>query len=412
MGLFESIASSIQNIFANKMRSLFTMFGIIIGVASVILITSIGNGFRNTMTGFFEDMGLDEIQIFHTSETRQIEWHERLNLSDAEFLRNHSNILAVSTNASVTYQNAIDIIGTTDRRAVQLLGVDEYRQLFRSGPDIIYGRHIVATDVINMSNVIVIDESFSRSVFGITNSVGRTMEISTNLGNQTFTVVGILESNDMFAMIDIFEMPYEARVPITLVQSFQNLGNVVGSIDVRVINTDTIHSTGDDIIRLLEIRKNAPDIFNSSSIASTLNEVDAVITVFTVFLTLVASISLLVGGIGVMNIMLVSVTERTKEIGIRKSLGATTHSIVFQFLVEAAILTAIGGTIGIILGYLGGIVVAYIANILVNLELVPSIDVPTIGVIVLISASIGLLFGVYPARKASKLDPVESLRFE
>ena len=411
MNILETISSAISSIRSNKMRSAFTMFGIIVGIASVMMITSVGDGFRNTMTGFFEDMGLDEIQIFNTNNVRPVEWHERLNFSDADFLRSHPSVLAASARLQTTIPSAVTVLGTTDMRAIQLLGRDQYDQIF-SGPDLIYGRHIGYSDILAAAPVVIIDESFSNSVFGTSYSIGRTLEVRTNQGTRNLEVIGVLESNDMFEMMDIFEMPFEARVPITYVQNLVNWGNEVGSIFVRVHDTDLIHHTGEQIINLLEIRKDAPDVFNAFSMASALTEVDAVIGVFTVFLTLVASISLVVGGIGVMNIMLVSVTERTKEIGIRKSLGASTHSIVFQFLIESAVLTAIGGMIGIILGYAGGLLIGQLVYILLNMTLIPTINIQTVLIIVTISAFIGILFGVYPAKKASKLDPVESLRFE
>ncbi|MCL1996738.1 MAG: ABC transporter permease [Defluviitaleaceae bacterium] len=414
MPILETISSAVASILANKMRAAFTMFGIVVGIASVMLITSVGDGFRNTINAQFEDMGLDEIQLFHTGAARPIEWHERMVMDDAEFLRNHQNLTAVTTLASTTFNNAVDILTSNDPRAVQLMGVDQYRQFF-SGPTIIYGRPIMAPDVATGSNVIIIDEHFSMAAFGRSNSVGQTLNIRTpNAGTQAFTVIGIFEGSDAFALMEMFQMPFETEVPITTVQRLQGIGEVVGQIRVQVgyEYRPAIHGIGDNLIRIMEIRKNADDIFNAFSMASVLNEVDTIITIFTVFLTIVASISLMVGGIGVMNIMLVSVTERTREIGIRKSLGATNFNIVFQFLLEASILTAIGGAFGIVIGYAGGIGVGYLTYLILDLSLVPTVDIVTIAVIVAISASIGLLFGVYPARKASKLDPVESLRFE
>ena len=413
MPILETISSAISGIFANKMRAAFTMFGIIVGISSVMLITSVGDGFRNTINAQFEDMGLDEIQLFHTSAERAIEWHERLTMDDAYFLRSHQNLDAVTTRAGVTYQNAVDVLGTSDPRSVQLIGVDQYNLLF-SGPTLIHGRQIMVQDVIAGANVIIIDEHFSEAVFGRPNSVGQTLHIRTNAGTQAFTVIGIFESTDNFALMEMFQMPFEANVPITVVQRLQGLGDVVGHIRVRVgyEHRPAIHQIGDNLIRIMEIRKDADDIFNAFSMASALEDVDSIISIFTIFLTIVASISLVVGGIGVMNIMLVSVTERTREIGIRKSLGATNQNIIFQFLLEASFLTAIGGAIGIILGYLGGVGIGHVAYLILNLELVPVVGIMTVALIVGVSAFIGLLFGVYPAYKASKLDPVESLRFE
>ena len=413
MNFFEIISSALHSIRASKMRSAFTMFGIVVGIASVMMITSVGDGFRNTMTGFFEDMGVDEIDLWHTSNVRPIEWHERMTTADARFLADHPNVSAVTANAAFTNFRAVDVLNG-DPRAVAFRGIDQYRQLF-SGIDLIAGRHINASDVASVAQVIIIDESFANRVFGTSNPyqvLGNTIDMRTHRGVMGFTVIGMLESNDMFEMMDMFDMPMDVFVPLSWVQLMQNLGDVVGGVSVRVYDTDIIHQTVPQLVHLMEVRKDAPDVFNASSMASALQEMDAVIGVFTVFLTMVASISLLVGGIGVMNIMLVSVTERTREIGIRKSLGATTHSIVFQFLIEAGVLTAIGGMIGIVFGYVGGLGVGQLVYTLLNMVLIPTLHVQTVVVIVTISALIGIGFGVYPARKASKLDPVESLRFE
>lgn len=412
MKLSETLLFAINSITSNKMRTMFTMFGIIVGIASVMLITSVGDGFRNTMHGFFEDMGLDEIQVFHTSALRPIERAENMTNDEAEFLRHHPNIMAVTTQSNVTFQNSVEILESSDMRAAQLQGRDQYFQLF-SGPTLIQGRHISPQDIVAVANVAIINENTALAVFGTTyNIIGREIEIRREGGTISLTIIGLYESEDAFALGNLFELPFEIVVPISLVQQLNNLGTIIGNLVVRVYDTSVIHQMGDNIINMIEIRRGAEDIFNSFSMASALEETDAVIGVFTVFLTMVASISLIVGGIGVMNIMLVSVTERTREIGIRKSLGATRGNIVFQFLVEASVLTIVGGIAGVFLGYLGGLGVGRLAYILINMELVPSINFATITIIVLISGSIGLLFGVYPALKASKLDPVESLRFE
>lgn len=411
MNLIETIRTALSSITANKMRAAFTMFGIVVGIAAVMLITSVGDGFRNTINDQFEGMGLDEININHTSATRPIEWHERMTLEDAEFLRQVPNLQGVTTRSTATYQNAVSVLGTTDRRAVQLIGQDQYAQFF-SGPTLVEGRHLMAQDVINVASVILIDEVFARAYFGTTQVIGREIEVRTHLGPQLFTVIGVFEGNDAGMFADMFEMPFEATVPISMVQRLHNQGDRVAQIRVRLEDSAAIHWMGDNIVNLLEIRKGAPDIFTTFSTAAALSQVDAVIGIFTTFLVMVASISLLVGGIGVMNIMLVSVSERTREIGIRKSLGATSGSITAQFLLEAAVLTAMGGLVGIGLGYLGGIGVGQLAYTLMGLNLTPVLNVATVVVIVSLSAGVGILFGVYPARKASKLDPVESLRFE
>ena len=411
MNILELIKASIDSIKANKMRASFTMFGIIVGITSVMMITSIGDGLRSTINSQFEDFGLDEITISHTSAVRPIGWHERLNLSDAHFLRNHHEISHVTSIHNMTIQNAIYELGTTDVRAVQLQGSDGYRGFF-AGSTLIEGRHINQVDVYNRNFVAIIDESAANSIFGTVHALGRMLEIRTSSGTRFFEVIGILESDDSMQMVEMFRMPFEIRVPITITQELSNIGDVVSEIIVRLYDENLVNSLAPSLINIIETRKNAIDVFQANSPANMAAIIGDVIGLFTVFLTAVASISLLVGGIGVMNIMLVSVTERTREIGIKKSLGATNTTIQLGFLIEAMVLTLIGGITGIILGLSGAIGIGYLVYVLIDLELIPVIDITIISVIVLISASIGLLFGVYPARKASMLDPVESLRFD
>ncbi|MCL1925200.1 MAG: ABC transporter permease [Defluviitaleaceae bacterium] len=411
MNIFDLFSASFESIKANKMRAGFTMFGIVVGIMSVVMITSIGDGLSNTIDDQFADFGLDEITISHTSAVREIEWHERLNKSDAEFLRNHPEISHVTINSNTTFQNAIDQIGTTDMRAAQLQGVDEYRAFF-SENSLIRGRNITYLDVLNRNHVAIIDQMAAFSIFGTEYVLGRTLEIRTNSGMRSFEIVGILEADDAMGLMEMFEMPFEIRVPITIVSDLSNSGNVVGNIRVRLYNRDNVQYIAPNLINLLELRKNAQDIFQTQSTAGMLEQIGDIVSLFTIFLTVVASISLLVGGIGVMNIMLVSVTERTREIGIKKSLGATNNTIQMQFLIEAATLTVLGGIIGIILGLSGGALIGMLVYLLLDLTLMPTVDLIMITIIVLISASVGLLFGVYPARKASLLDPVESLRFD
>jgi len=411
MSIFESISSALLGIWGNKMRAVFTMFGIVVGISSVIMIISVGDGFRSSINEQFEEFGLDEIEIYNTSETRPVEWHERLRTNDAEFLREHNDILVASSVYSQTFLDSVEIIGSNDRRGLTLTGVDEYAYLL-SGPDLVYGRHIFEQDVINASNVIIIDEVFSKEVFGVENGVGRELEIQTPFGSKTFTVIGIVEGQESNEFTSMFDLPLEAKVPITVVQNMYGVGDVVNQIIVRVADRDNIFTIGNNIIRLLEISNNTEDVYEMYSISSTINQVNSIISLFTMFLTLVAGISLLVGGIGVMNIMLVSVTERTKEIGIRKALGAANKNILLQFLLEASILTGIGGAVGVMFGYIGAVITSTVATILLDMLIVPTMSFTVVTFVVLISASLGIIFGVYPAAKAAKLDPVDSLRFE
>jgi len=202
------------------------------------------------------------------------------------------------------------------------------------------------------------------------------------------------------------DFPTTLLMPITYLQRIMNTHDRVDSIFVNASSLDRLEETAEEVYRLLSLKHGNENRYNVNPLMNQLDFINDIIGMVTGFVGLVAFISLAVGGIGVMNIMLVTVTERTREIGIRKALGATDGNIQFQFLVEAMILTATGGTIGIMLGYYGGFALGSL------IDIAPAVDIFTVIITVVASSLIGIVFGVYPARKAAKLDPIEALRYE
>ena len=203
-------------------------------------------------------------------------------------------------------------------------------------------------------------------------------------------------------------MPLYLALPLTTMKKLNPTVAVMNSLTVQVTNKDAIDSVSNRMVRLLENRHDTvgEDMYTATNFLQALDQVDSVLGLFVNFIAAVAGIALLVGGIGVMNIMLVSVTERTREIGTRKALGATTNTILFQFLMEAVILTLIGGIIGLVIGIL-------LANGIASaLDIVPTITLGSVILVLLFSTAVGVFFGIYPARKAAKLDPIEALRYE
>jgi putative ABC transport system permease protein len=276
-----------------------------------------------------------------------------------------------------------------------------------------YGRTINDADMENEAAVAVVSENFAMAVFGTTNCIGEVIPLTDWMSAFEIKVVGVLESDESSNVDALFAWYQEMYVPLSLVQNmFFNGSTNVGNITVKVTDADRIDQIGENIVRLIELNHDNEDKYQVSTNQDAMGEMDAVIGIFTMFMGVVASISLLVGGIGVMNIMLVSVTERTREIGIRKSLGATNMNIQFQFLIEALILTSLGGVVGMGLGYLGGMGFGAVASMVTPMGLTPRISVSTVMLVVSISMGIGIVFGVYPAAKAARLDPIEALRFE
>jgi len=389
------------------------MFGIIVGIGSVMMIVSVGEGYRVSINREFEAMGIDVVTISTTTRDGQhrIETHDLLTLDDVETLRQYADLLDVTASISFNFWEGIERIDGEMNNA-RLTGRDD--AYFRMNNSVfVYGRPLVPQDLLANAQVAVINEDDALLIFGRANVVGETIDISDWGGGLTLTIIGVIESTPMTAMSAVFSNTRDFYVPITLVQSRYNGGaRTVNNISIQVADIDRIPQISENAIRIIEFDRGTEGRYSAQSMMDILTEIDGIIGIFTMFMSVVAAISLLVGGIGVMNIMLVSVTERTREIGIRKSLGATNWNITFQFLIEAVILTAIGGAIGIMFGFGGGMMFSLGATIMTGMPLDPYISVATIAGVVMISALIGIVFGVYPASKAAKLDPIEALRFE
>ncbi len=399
MNFFESVSSAFSSIMGNKMRSILTALGIIIGVAAVIMITAIGMGFQQSVRDDFEKLGLDGLYI-NVRYDKEVKFSDYLKLEDCDLIKQHPNVSYVAPSFSSVGSAHLKNEEETER--LYITGTnDKYR--FVQNIELKHGRFLTQNDVDNRSQVIVIDENLSKKVFGRANGVGGKIKVEFWFGSVDLTVVGITKSEEYGVM---FNMSSEGFVPVTTMMDLWGGAITIDTIYVMTKNKEIMDTTALELNKLLEISHNTKDVYNVNRIFQGVDTIYQVLDGITAFVGLVAFISLIVGGIGVMNIMLVTVTERTREIGIRKSLGATNGNIRFQFLVEAMILTGIGGIIGIIIGYAGafGIGTAFKIN--------PSIDVLIVLVSVVVSCGIGVCFGVYPAGKAAKLDPIEALRYE
>jgi putative ABC transport system permease protein len=279
---------------------------------------------------------------------------------------------------------------------------------YASSDPIIKGRYFNDNDYYSANKVCVITESSARQLFGTTNVIGMTMEMNMYGISQDFTIIGIRQDNaSMFSsMLGTDSISMEC--PLTVVSD--SYGFTVTINDLLIISDGAEYATevAEKSVRLMENRhgvrgKSAIEVENFNDYMSQISQILGYITIFVVF---VAAISLLVGGIGVMNIMLVSVTERTREIGIRKALGARTGSILLQFLAESALISLLGGMIGIILGVFGAVGVCSL------LGFTASVNAVTVLGASVFSSAVGIFFGIYPARKAARLSPIEALRHE
>jgi len=387
------------------------MLGIIIGIGSVIMITSVGDGVRVTIFEALDNIDRRVIQIWQQSGGLEY----RLTFDDAEAIARLDGIEGITM---ITETWGFELERRDGRtRSSSIAGLDGNYNLIEQ-VHIQLGRFIDHVDVENHLRVAVITPQTAFEVFGFLNVVGEQLELEFWGGSETFTVIGVLEGElEQGAMEAGMAMGSPltrglAVVPLTTLNDILGRNDVIDFVGASVSPyVDTVQMAR-VITTLLDMRHGVEDYYFAQSMETQFDLIDTVFVAVTAFVAFVAGISLFVGGVGVMNIMLVTVKERTREIGIRKSLGATNGNIKFQFVLEAITLTMMGGGIGIVLGFFLAGFAADIVAAGMGSEVNPMISMANIGVAFFVSTIIGLVFGVYPASKAAKLDPIEALRYE
>ena len=388
MKIYSILKSALKSIMTNKLRSSLTMLGLIIGIASVIILVGIGDGATTNVTEEVQSLGTDIITVNITSEDSSLEYNT---LEELEELDNISSIAPYkNVSATLTRNNT-----TTSQSNIMAVN-DNY--LTKTNTKLQNGRRISIIDIENKSKVCILGSEVATTLFSLTNPVGENIKINGDI----YTVIGLLEEQGTSMGNDIDNI---VLIPITSA-SYLGEDTNINNIYVKVEDENKINTT----INLLEnyIRQNleiSSDYYSVSSQDSVIDTMENVTNTLSLLLGGIASISLIVGGIGVMNVMLVSVTERTKEIGIRKSLGAKRQDILFQFLVEALVLSIIGGIIGVIVGIIGG-------TLAENFDFSFNLNITIVIVAFISSAVIGLIFGIFPAYRAGKLNPIDALRTE
>lgn len=405
--IYEYVKMAIQNIRANKGRSFLTMLGIIIGIASVIAIVSIGEGTKNQMNSEINDAGGGQIYISCSSDAQMDD--EWILPGDIEAVRELDSVEGVSisesyTGETVTGKGNFELMVTAEGQDARLINNAVMK----------HGSYFGEMEVEEAKNVCVISDTDAKRLFGTDDVVGMSLDITCYDLTKTFRILGVTtqKENGTFVSYTYEGMPISINVPYTAMDDFTGNMDYFYSMTVQADKSLDSQKVADEIIRILEKRHQSAgeDYYRVESFQDVMKTMNEMLGMVTAFISFVAGISLLVGGIGVMNIMLVSVTERTREIGIRKSLGAKTSSIMLQFLAEAAILTAIGGIIGILLGIAGAFGICTVISSGMGMTIQPGISMSTILVATLFSCAVGVFFGIYPARKAAKLSPIEALR--
>ncbi|MCM1144876.1 MAG: ABC transporter permease [Blautia sp.] len=403
--IWEYIKIALMNIKSNKGRSVLTMLGIIIGIASVIMIMAVGNGVKGQINDELESIGsgLIELYLDTTLDTTTM----RFSQDDFDYIFERVEHVKGVTPVMGGWGTAEGPKGNFE--ASVSAGNEGLQYYSGNGGPVIKGRYFTRADAESGNRVCVIPESSAVHMFGTTDVVGLSFELTLYGITQEFTIVGIREDTATSFVNSGSSMTVNIELPLAVMgNDFYYYIEEFSDMIIFAESTDYCTEVAQNAVKLLESKYDARGegqiiVQNISDMSA---EFDSILSIITLFISFVAAISLLVGGIGVMNIMLVSVTERTREIGIRKALGARTGSILLQFLAEAGIITLLGGIIGIILGIMGGGLLCSVVGVSAKTQ------ISTIIGATLFSSAVGIFFGIYPARKAARLSPIEALRHE
>lgn len=402
MHFTENIQQAFKSLAANKLRSILTMIGIIMGVFSVVSIMAIGNAAKVFMEAEFNKLGANTIMLqYKTSNLSNNDLFTQRDLEIiVEALPEIENISASNNEYGVVK------IGEKSRGASVLGTTSQYTSF--QVLDIAYGRFINDEDNNSKRKVAFVDDLFAKRYFGRVDILGE--EIKLVNGNNDIIklkIVGVqsTEGDPFAAMMDNEEYPTYIYIPIMTYQMFYKY-DYFQRIDLSIKDKEEIQSTGEKLVKLLEFVHQNKDKYLATSVQDIQKSVGGVLDVISAILLVIAIITLLVGGIGIINILLVSVTERIREIGVRKALGARKQDIVLQFLTESMIMTGLSGLIGILLGIICSTIISKV------IKIPPVVDFKTIIFAFLGSVILGIIFGVYPAKKAADLNPIEALRYE
>ncbi len=408
MDFGQAVLEALESLLANKLRSGLTTLGIVIGVAAVIAMLAVGTGAQDTIVGSISGIGTNLLFVFSGNTQVDVRNPKPLTIEDAAALADPFSAPDVERVAAIV-QGQASVSAAGETVLTRLNGVTPDYFVVRNYR-VTEGQPITEEHMLGRASVVLLGPEVAQKLFGRTDGViGATVRID----GQPFRVIGVLESKggSAFGSQDDAVM-----VPLTTAQVrlLARKQNRVDLIYVQAVSPDRVTAAADQVADILRQRHRtaigADDftIFTQQDFLSTAQTITGVLTIF---LGGIAAISLLVGGIGIMNIMLVSVTERTREIGLRKALGARKRDILIQFLTESSLLSVIGGLIGILLGWLISFVVGRIAAAS-GTNLNPRVGLDAVLLATLFSAAVGLFFGIYPANRAANLEPVEALRYE
>ena len=410
MTILQNLLEALESLSGNKLRSGLTILGIVIGVAAVIAMLALGAGAQDTITGAISGIGTNLLFVFRgNADNNNVRNPRPLTLADAQALSDSFSVPSVAAVAPILDGNAQISFGGKSA-TVTLDGVTpSYFQV--RNYNVQEGALITEENVLGRASVVLLGPDAADKLFDRHSGlVGETIRIE----GQPFRIIGILESKGGGAFGSQDNI---AIIPFSTAQARLIRRSNPEQVDIifaEAISSEAVPQATEEISQVLRERHRTPvgaDDFTVFSQENFLQTASAITGVFTTFLGGIAAISLLVGGIGIMNIMLVSVTERTREIGLRKALGARKRDILVQFLTESSLLSMLGGLIGILLGWLITVVVGRVAAA-AGTPFNPNVKLGAVLLATLFSATVGLFFGIYPANRAANLEPVEALRYE
>ena len=412
MTLKHSIQTAYSGLEANKSRSLLTILGIVIGVAAIILVMSLGEGAQNLILGQIQGMGSKTIIVVPGREPKgpadaaQV-MSDSLRNRDLDALERKENVPTLKTIMPLVFGGDSSSYENETYR-LTIFGATPLIETIFDLP-VEHGSYFTEEDVRGRTSVVIIGTKVKNELFGDSEALGQKIKIK----GRSFRVIGILPEK---GQVSFFNFDEAAIVPYTTAQDYIFGIKYFHRIIVESEDEGTIARTVDDITATIreshDITIADKDDFFVETQADLASRLSTITSILTAFLAAVAAISLVVGGIGIMNIMLVSVTERTKEIGLRKALGATYRDILMQFLLEAVMLTGIGGIVGILMGAGLAFIISLVLTNVLSLSWSFSFPISAALLGLGVSGLIGLVFGIYPARTAAKKSPIEALRYE
>lgn len=397
--MLEMLKIAVRNLTRKSMRTWLTIASISIGIASVVVIGAIGDAGKAAVTSELDNMGITGLSVstaaYGTSTTVHLQMDELNAIRELPSVENAMPLIMYYTDSTLKGEKSDSLVWGIDSGAKQVISLE-----------LLHGRLINKNDVEDTAKVCLVDQNYALTTYGRENIVGKTMQILMNGNEETYEIIGIVSAGSSIMQNVIGNyVPSIVYVPYTSLQEYAVI-NKFDQIAVKVNAGSNVEDAQSSIISALDQVSGTTGAFHAENLAKQRDQLMSMLDIITLVLSLIGGISLIVAGLGIMTIMLVSVTERTREIGIKKAIGAKNHKILVEFLLEAVFITAIGS----LLGALVGLGISMLGLMAVGMS--AAIQWPTILNAIGVSMLIGVFFGVYPAYKASKLRPVEALRIE